>query len=59
MEQLKFQQPMSKPQAYAIECGNCWGHQEWNGTISNKSKKRTDKTLDGFIVKFINKYLRR
>jgi len=41
----------------AIECGNCWGHQEWNGTVSPKKQKRTDKSLDGFILKFIKKYL--
>jgi len=40
-----------------VECGNCWGHQEWQGEISEKQEKRTDKTLDGFILKFVKKYL--
>ena len=40
-----------------IECGNCWGYQEWNGIVCEKQQKRTSKTLDGFIIKFVKKYL--
>ncbi|MEM6316730.1 MAG: hypothetical protein AAF960_03620 [Bacteroidota bacterium] len=39
------------------ECGNCWGHQEWQGQTTEKKTKRTDKWLDGFIIKFVKKYL--
>ena len=57
MNELKLNQQQQQNQVNAIECGNCWGHQEWHGIVSEQSKKRTDKTLDGFILKFIKKYL--
>ena len=39
------------------ECGNCWGHQEWQGQICDKTLKRTNQFDDGFILKFVKKYL--
>lgn len=54
VQNLNKQQPQKNT---AVECGNCWGHQEWQGEISEKQEKRTDKSLDGFILKFVKKYL--
>ena len=45
------------PEINEIECGNCWGHQEWNGVVCQKQLKRIDKNQDGFILKFVKKYL--
>ena len=39
------------------ECGNCWGHQEWHGQICDKTPKRSNTSDDGFILKFVKKYL--
>jgi len=47
----------SQSLAVGMECGNCWGHQEWQEQQIDKKLKRTDKTLDGFILKFVKKYL--
>jgi len=54
VQKLNQQQPTRNT---TIECGNCWGHQEWRGEISEKQQKRTDKSRDGFILKFVKKYL--
>lgn len=44
--------------AFAIECPNCWGHQEWNGVICDKQPKRTPEKKDGFILAFVKKYIK-
>ncbi len=54
VQNVKQQQAPKNP---TIECGNCWGHQEWKDEVSEKQEKRTDKSLDGFILKFVKKYL--
>ncbi len=54
VQNSRREQPLKNPN---VECCNCWGYQEWQGEICEKQERRTDKTLDGFILKFVKKYL--
>lgn len=40
----------------ANTCGNCWGHQEWDGQAIDKEVDRTKSASAGFILKFVKKY---
>lgn len=47
----------SNPTTSPIACGNCWGHQEWKDQQTDKPRKRITTNSDGFILKFVKKYL--
>ena len=38
-------------------CPNCWGHQEYEDRIIEKDEQPDSTQNDGFILKFVKKYL--
>jgi hypothetical protein len=54
-EQLN-QQENTQGHTNDIECGNCWGHQEWNDEVVEKGKKKAKPAKEAFILEWVKKH---
>jgi len=55
VEKNQANQEINTPEA--INCGNCWGHQEWDGDAIDKAEK-AETGKDNFIQAVAKKVLK-
>ena len=57
MKKTKVNQNHQGQNSEIYACGNCWGHQEYEGEIIEKQELRNSEIKDAFILNFVKKHL--